>query len=168
MIIRHFAALLVAATAAVGCSGSSNNPAANEPGGYTISIANMAWSPANLTVPAGATVTVVNNDGFPHTVTSESAKGQFTPGSVSGVSFDTGSFNGTASFRLPDSIADGTVIPYYCAIHKGSMVPADGTITIKASAAGGAGGGGSGGAPGAAGAPGGGGMPGGGMPGGGY
>jgi hypothetical protein len=33
---------------------------------------------------------------------------RFTPGSVSGVSFDTGAFTGTATFAIPSSATSGT------------------------------------------------------------
>ena len=98
---------------------------------------------ANLTVAPGTTVTVVNKDSTGHTVTSESAADAFTPGSVGGVQFDTGVFTGTRTFVIPASAANGTVVPYYCQVHKGMMANR-GQITISTSATGGGGGGGGG------------------------
>jgi len=104
--------------------------------GYFITISNLTYSPLNLAVPPGATVTVMNDDGMLHSVTSESAPGAFTPGSVAGVSFDTGEFaSGTSSFTVPASAANGTIIPYYCTFHKAGMMTPNGTITVSTSAA---------------------------------
>jgi plastocyanin len=97
---------------------------------YTITIQNFAYSPSNLDVPPGATVTVVNRDSVAHSVTSESALGNFTPGGVNGVSFDTGNFAaGTRSFTIPPSAPMGTVVPYYCVPHTSGMP--QGTVTIQ-------------------------------------
>ena len=97
---------------------------------YTITIQNFAYSPSNLDVPPGATVTVVNRDTAPHSVTSESAVGNFTPGAVNGVSFDTGNFGaGTRTFAISPSAPSGTVVPYYCAVHLSTMP--QGTVTIQ-------------------------------------
>ncbi len=128
-------ALAFVALAAAGCGGSSSSsssrPTAN---GFYISISNLSFSPLNLHAPAGATVTVINNDSFAHTVTSEATAGAFTPGAVAGVSFDTGAFTGNMSFTLPSGVAQGTVIPFYCSIHKGTMNTPNGAITIDSSA----------------------------------
>ncbi len=92
--------------------GSSNNPPpANS--GNTISIVNMSFSPANLTVVAGTTVKWTNNDGMAHTVTSDNG------------SFDSGNIAGGASFSKTFSTV-GT-FPYHCTIHPGMT----GTITVK-------------------------------------
>jgi plastocyanin len=96
----------------------------------------MAFSPLNLHVPAGATVSVVNKDGIQHSVTSETAANMFTPGSVGGIQFDTGLFTSTASFTIPANAATGTVVPYYCKNHTNTMATPTGTITIDPSAAG--------------------------------
>ncbi len=95
-----------------------------------IMISNFTFIPGNLTVSAGATVTVQNEDSVPHSVTSESTPGSFTPGGVSGVSFDTGPFTGTATFTIPSTAPSGTIIPYYCSVHRGAMKNSP-TITIK-------------------------------------
>jgi plastocyanin len=118
----------------VGCGSSSGSPASSTPQGYYITIANMAFSPLDLQAPPGATITVINQDSFPHTVTSEAAPGAFAPGGVAGVSFDTGSFTGQTSFGLQQGAPEGTVIPYYCAIHTTAMATPNATITIQSSA----------------------------------
>src|SRR6185295_11100134 len=69
----------------------------------TISISNFTYSPADLVVAPGTVVTVINYDSIIHSVTSESVVGANTPGAVNGVSFDTGSFTGQASFTIPSN-----------------------------------------------------------------
>ena len=92
---------------------------------FALTIRGLAFSPDNLTVPAGATVQVTNDDSPTlHSVTSESTAGSFTPGSVAGISFDTGLFIGTRSFTIPANAATGTVIHYYCRNHLSMMVNA--------------------------------------------
>jgi plastocyanin len=150
-----FAASLAAALAlAAGCGSSSNSSAAPAPtptgSGFFITISGYAFSPANLHVPPGGTVTVVNLDATSHSVTSEATPNAFTPGSVNGVEFNTGAFTGTKTFVVPSSAASGTAIPYYCIPHTSMMVPANGTITVDPTATttsmpGGTGGGGGGG-----------------------
>jgi len=109
----------------------------------------MAYSPATLSVPPGATVTVMNKDAMPHSVTSESTPGAFTPGAVNGVQFDSGAATGTFTFQVPANAPEGTVIPYYCTVHKGGMATPNAAIKIDSSAQPtpppGSGGGGSGG-----------------------
>lgn len=134
---------------AAGCGGSSST-STNLPPGYYITISGLAFSPLDLSVPPGATVTVINRDGMDHSVTSEAAPSAFTPGAVAGVSFDTGLFLGQKSFTIPSSAAEGTVIHYFCRSHLGAMATPNGTVTIHASAPpspppGGGGGGGGGG-----------------------
>lgn len=149
------AAVGLAAAAACGSSSSTSPGASPAPTGqgFFITISGMSFSPLDLHVPAGATVTVVNQDGATaHSVTSEARPGAFTPGAVSGVSFDTGSFAGTKTFTLPASAPSGTVIPYFCTVHGSTMATPNGAITIDPAAApttapgsGGGGGGGGGG-----------------------
>jgi plastocyanin len=110
-------AAVTAAVAACGGSSSTSSPAPApspaQPSGFVITISGMAFSPLNLHVPAGSTVTVVNRDGVDHSVTSETAANMFTPGSVGGVQFDTGLFLGTRTFSIPANAATGTMVPYY-------------------------------------------------------
>ncbi len=99
-----------------------------------IAIANMTFSPANLVVHPGGTVTVHNNDTMAHTVTSEAAIGNFTAGAVAGVQFSTGLIQpgGTVSFTIPTTAAIGTVIPYFCVVHTTTMnAPTQPTITVQ-------------------------------------
>jgi hypothetical protein len=66
-------------------------------------------------------------------VTSERAPDAFVPGSVANVSFDTGAFlAGDRTIVIPPDAAPGTVVPYYCALHKGAMRTPNGEIRIVA------------------------------------
>ena len=128
--------VLTLAGVALGC-GSSSAPAAPvlPTSGFFITISNLTYSPSSLHAPPGATVTVVNLDSTPHSVTSESTANAFTPGSVSGIAFDTGAFTGgSVGFTLPANAPNGTVIPFYCTVHLSMMSPANGSITIDTSA----------------------------------
>jgi len=144
------AILLGSALAFVGCGdggGGTTNPPPPATGGgggggggggksdggvtqtFEMSITNFAFAPAQLTVTPGSTVIVHNQDTVPHSVTSEQAIGYYSPGAVNGVSFDTGPFTGDASFTIPASAPQGTVVPYFCSVHTG-MMP-EGSITIQ-------------------------------------
>lgn len=134
-------------------SGGGGGVSTGSPG-FFIVIQGMAFSPSELAVPPGATVTVMNKDATLHSVTSASSPGDFNPGSVGGVQFDTGPFiGGQATFTVPANAANGTVVPYYCTVHKADMVPPNATIRVDNSAqpgpapgsSGGGGGGGGGG-----------------------
>jgi plastocyanin len=121
--VQILAALAVFALA---CHCGSSTPSAN-----TITIANFEYSPTNLLVKPGSTVTVANNvDMMLHSVTSQSAPSSFDAGSVAGVSFDTGGFEGTATFTIPSTAPVGTVIPYFCTEH--TLTMGQGQITIVA------------------------------------
>ena len=119
----------LSALAAAACGGSNSAPQ-----GFFISIRNMTFTPLSLDVPPGATVTVLNDDGIGHSVTSEATANAFTPGGVDVVTFDTGVFTGQRSFTIPSSAQEGTVVPYYCQVHRATMVTPTGTITIHAAA----------------------------------
>lgn len=126
-------AVAAVAAAAGGCGGGSDDDGARLAPGYYITVSNMTFSPLNLNVPPGATVNVLAS--AEHSVTSQATAGAFTPGAVAGISFDTGVFVGQRSFPIPSSAADGTVIPYYCSNHLGTMVTPNGTITVRAGTA---------------------------------
>jgi plastocyanin len=89
----------------------------------TVSIQDFFFSPANVSVPAGTTVTWVNEGNVPHTVTSDD--GQFD----SGVLMPGDSY--TVMFK-----GQGT-ITYHCAIHP-SMT---GSVSVGTPAMGAGGGG---------------------------
>jgi plastocyanin len=83
-----------------------------------------------MTVDAGTVITVKNLDGVQHSVTSEAQQGDYTPGAVGGVSFDTGllAAGASGSVTIPATAPSGTVIPYYCSKHTSMM--GQGTITV--------------------------------------
>ncbi len=149
-------ALVVAGT--VGCGGSdggmlsaqstgggtpvSNPTGSTTPGGgtvattYVITISNMTFSPLNLHARPGATITVENRDAMPHSVTSEVLVGAYTPGAPNGITpFDTGVFSlAQRTFTVPANATAGTVIPYYCTVHRQLMATPNGTITVDPNA----------------------------------
>lgn len=123
----------VLAGATLACGSSSSAPALPA-SGFFIVISNMSFQPLDLHVPAGGTVTVVNEDPMAHSVTSEATPGAYTRGSVGGVSFDTSPFTGVRSFTIPAGAASGTVIPFFCQVHTSTMNTPNGAITIDPSA----------------------------------
>jgi plastocyanin len=98
-------------------------PSAGATGTTQVSIQDFYFSPANVSVPAGTTVTWVNEGNVPHTVTSDD--GQFD----SGVLMPGDSY--TVMFK-----GKGT-ITYYCAIHPSMR----GSVTVGTPAMGAGGGG---------------------------
>lgn len=128
---------VVVAAILLACGGSSSDgPSGQTSNGNTpqflIEIRGMAFSPQQLQVSPGATVTVRNLDSMAHSVTSEAAENDFTPGGVAGVTFDTGVFTGERTFTIPADAAEGTVIPFYCSTHRGSMATPNGSILVTA------------------------------------
>ncbi|MGO9063570.1 MAG: plastocyanin/azurin family copper-binding protein [Myxococcaceae bacterium] len=119
--------VVLAASAFLWTCGSSSTPALN-----TITISNYTYSPSNLSVQPGTTVTVINADGTDHSVTSQTALSTYAPGAVDNVQFDTGPFVGRTTFTISSTAQAGTVIPYYCSVHKGTMGMGQGQITIVA------------------------------------
>jgi len=71
---------------------------------YQIKIDNFSFAPATLTVPAGATVTWVNQDDVPHNIVSSEGKTLKSPVMDTDEKF-------SYTFTKP-----GTY-PYYCGIH---------------------------------------------------
>jgi plastocyanin len=82
--------------------------------GLMVSIQGMAFQPTNLTVNVGQTVTWVNKDSAPHTVTSSD-----------GGPLDSGTLNSSASYQMTFDKA-GTY-NYYCKFHPGMRA----TVTVK-------------------------------------
>jgi plastocyanin len=129
-----FAALTGAALACGGSDGAAPAPSQTAQG-FVITISGMSFSPLDLHVPPGATVTVQNRDAEVHSVTSAASPSTFVAGAVNGVSFDTGLFTGTATFVIPAAAPDGSVIPYFCRSHLAAMSTPNGTLTVDAAAA---------------------------------
>lgn len=78
-------------------------PATPSAGGLEVEIANLAFTPASISVPPGSTVTWTNADGLPHTVTSLTG------------AFDSGIFDPGASFTTTFDVAGE--FPYQCLLH---------------------------------------------------
>ena len=80
---------------------------------HQVTIVNMAFQPANLTIAAGDTVVFANEDNAPHTATDDAG------------AFDTGRLakGSSASLTFPSS---GT-FAYHCAFHRRMT----GTITVS-------------------------------------
>lgn len=111
--------LIVALVVALGLSvagiGLGTEPEAKAaPAGPTITIKNFIYDPAEMTARVGQAITIVNSDGFNHTVTSKD--GTFNvdvPG------------NGTVTL----TVSKAGAFPYSCTYHPGQHNPA--TITIS-------------------------------------
>jgi len=91
----------------------------------TVSIQDFFFSPANITVQPGTSVTWVNNGQAPHTVTATDPEGAFDSGTLQpGESF-------SFTFKQPGTYA------YYCTIHpfmKGTVTVGEGaSATASAS-----------------------------------
>ena len=98
-------------------AGLANNVAHAQSSSSSVSIANMAFSPASPTVAQGTTVTWTNNDSVAHTVTVDSGSGpnsgQLQPGQ-------------TYSFKFDQAGTFG----YHCSIHPFMKA----TVVVTASA----------------------------------
>lgn len=92
-----------------GGNGNSNPP----PAANTVTMYNMAFSPGNLKVKTGTTITWSNDDNMSHTVTSDN--GTFNSGTLkTGETFKY-TFNTVGSF------------PYHCNFHSGMK----GTVVVE-------------------------------------
>ena len=130
--MRSFSSWAAAGAMALAACGGATLPQAS---GNTslILIEDLRYIPQDLAVAPGATVIVRNDDLIAHSVTSEPSAGAFTPGAVAGISFDTGELTGGITIiEIPADAADGTVVPYYCTVHKQAMTTPEGSITIRA------------------------------------
>jgi plastocyanin len=113
----HILSLLIFTVVITSCGKSSGYNSGNTTTppvvANSVSIVNMSFSPASLTVPLGTTVTWKNNDGMTHTVTSD----------VTG--FDSGDISMGGTYSKVFSVA-GTY-SYHCTIHPAMK----GTIVVK-------------------------------------
>ena len=103
-------------------------PSRSTPPEPVLTISGYAYSPGNLSVAPGTTVTVINRDADAHSVTSTSSPTAFVPATVNGVFLDTGAFRGTRRLTIPRTARPGMVIPFFCTEH-GRMM-GTGTFTI--------------------------------------
>lgn len=126
-MLRIFSGVAVVAMvlAFVSCSSEDGgNPAGSNTGDgdqdgtgeddFAISIIGFSFSPANITVKVGATLTWTNMDSAPHTVTSDD--GRFA---------SSGNLSTNDTYRL--TFSEAGTFPYHCSIHPSMK----GTITVE-------------------------------------
>jgi len=117
ILYQKISLLLIVAMVFISCGKSSgygnNNNTTPPPVANTVSIVNMAFSAATLTVSVGTTVTWTNSDNMTHTVTSDAT------------GFDSGDIAPGGKYSKVFSAA-GT-FAYHCTIHPGMK----GTIVVK-------------------------------------
>jgi plastocyanin len=118
MIKRTLTIGLAVAALGLGACGGSDEPAASTApqasGGTTVQIADNSFTPANLKVSAGDTVTFRNDGAIAHTATA-----------TEGADFDSGSIAPGDEFTFTPTEA-GTV-SYVCTFHPGMQ----GTIEVS-------------------------------------
>ena len=107
------AGLLGAISCGTSSSTPTSTPTATPTGNATVTIQNLAFSPATLTISVGTTVTWTNNDSTSHTVTSDT--GLFDSGQMSQGSHFSHTFNDKGTFA------------YHCTIH----TTMHGTVTVQ-------------------------------------
>lgn len=90
-------------------------PRPQQGGGPLVTMRNIMFLPANVTVKKGQTVRWLNNDAVAHTVTA-----------TSGAEFDSGNLAPGKGYRYKPTKAGK--ISYYCTIHGKQQ---SGTITVK-------------------------------------
>lgn len=97
--------LALAVLASPACTGDGGRTEGGAPtSAPTLAVKNFAFQPATLEVPAGAVVTVRNEDGAAHTATAD--EGSFDTGNVAG--------GATSTFTAPRR----GEVPYKCDIHQ--------------------------------------------------
>jgi plastocyanin len=109
-----FTFILLVALVLTSCSsgnGTTSTTTSSPVSGSYVSLVNLAFSPATLTVKVGTTITWTNNDSMTHTVTSDNGvfdSGNLTPGQTFSYTF-----NNAGTFT------------YHCVIHsymKGTII----------------------------------------------
>jgi plastocyanin len=110
--MKHSIAV-AAAVAALLLGAALAAPAADVPKPPVVHIKNFAYVPATLTVPPGTTVTFVNDDEEPHTVTATNK------------SFDSEALDSHQSWKY--AFAKSGSFTYFCEMHPYMK----GTVTVK-------------------------------------
>jgi plastocyanin len=109
-------AMALAACSSGTTPSSSTHPGSGSPSGavHAVTIKNFAFSPSNITVAPGTSVTVTNDDSVTHTLTGKSG------------GFDTGDIQAGQSktFAAPNKAGS---YPYICTIHQYMT----GTLTVS-------------------------------------
>jgi amicyanin len=121
MRVRRLAvtlAVVLAAVALAACGGSQGSAPSGAGGAQTakISMKNLAFNPAQLTIKAGTTVVWTNDEDVPHTVKASAG---------SGVQFESGTLNKGQSFQF--TFTKPGTYPYECTLHPDMK----GTITVQ-------------------------------------
>ena len=106
--------VLISASCGKSKNSSYTAPAPPPNNSPEVSMYNMAFSPASLTVAKGTTVKWTNNDSYPHTVTSND-----------GTTFNSNSIAAAGTFSYTANVA-GT-FNYHCTIHGTAM---SGTLIV--------------------------------------
>jgi plastocyanin len=104
-------AILLTAVVFISCSKSYSSPNNNPPAAASVSIRNMAFNPASLSVTAGATVTWTNSDTTIHTVTADDASSN--SGNIAIGATYSKVFNSAGTFSYHDALhpeATGKVV----------------------------------------------------------
>jgi len=96
-------AIVLAALVFISCSKSYNSGNTTAPTAASVTIKNMAFTPASLSVSAGTTVTWTNSDTTMHTVTADN--GSFNSGNIAIGATYSRAFNSAGTFS------------YHCALH---------------------------------------------------
>ena len=109
-MIRPARALILVLLVIAGAACGSDDDSAEESGeakdpsaGAEVVISGFAFDPESLTVPAGSTLSVVNDDDSAHTLTAEDE------------SFDSGEIAGGETGSV--EVSGSGEVPYYCEIH---------------------------------------------------
>jgi plastocyanin len=109
--MKHALAASLAAVALLFGSGAAPAPAADAPKPVVVHITMFKFIPATVTVPAGTTITFVNDDEEPHTVTATNK------------SFDSEAMDSHQSWK--HAFAKSGTFTYFCELHpymKGTIV----------------------------------------------
>jgi plastocyanin len=114
-LLGAVAVVLLAAAFSLGCLGQNGNNGSGGGGGggYDVAMQGIAYQPAELTVPAGTTVTWKNLDSVTHDVTS--TDGNFT---------SSGNLNNGDTYQV--TFDQPGTYSYHCVHHPGM----NGTITV--------------------------------------
>lgn len=83
---------------------------------------------SSLTALAGESLSILNNDNSPHTITSQTASDAFDDSGTFDVEIPS---DGVGILTLPADAASGTVFYFYCRYFETALSPSSGTITIE-------------------------------------
>lgn len=123
--------LAIAAVASTAACGGSTPMSPNQVGAVGVSIQDFTFSPASVTIKAGATVRWTNNGPSAHTTTSDAGawgSGTLSPPAGGGGGYGSG---GTAGGTFDFTFTQPGTYSYHCSLHPPSSYPGfTGTITV--------------------------------------